>query len=82
MRLIRLFRWSVLLVSVSTFAQYADPGVDKIFRPDEVAEIALNGMFANKSEIIAGLANIISVYANRILPKGFIEKMAAGIYKT
>jgi short-subunit dehydrogenase len=51
-------------------------------RPDEVAEIALKGMFAKKSEIIPGFTNIISVYANRILPKGFIEKMAAGIYKT
>jgi short-subunit dehydrogenase len=51
-------------------------------KPDEVAEIALKGMFAKKSEIIPGFTNIISVYANRILPKGFIEKMAAGIYKT
>ncbi|WP_167343666.1 SDR family NAD(P)-dependent oxidoreductase [Pedobacter borealis] len=51
-------------------------------KPDEVAEIALKGMFAEKSEIIPGFTNIISVYANRILPKGFIEKMAAGIYKT
>ncbi|WP_316848064.1 SDR family oxidoreductase [Pedobacter psychrodurus] len=51
-------------------------------RPDEVAETALKGMFAKKSEIIPGFTNIISVYANRILPKGFIEKMAAGIYKT
>ncbi|WP_029985571.1 SDR family NAD(P)-dependent oxidoreductase [Pedobacter jeongneungensis] len=51
-------------------------------QPDEVAEIAVKGMFARKSEIIPGFTNIISVYANRILPKGFIEKMAAGIYKT
>jgi len=51
-------------------------------QPDEVAEIAVKGMFARKSEIIPGFTNIISVYANRIVPKGFIEKMAAGIYKT
>jgi short-subunit dehydrogenase len=51
-------------------------------KPDEVAEIAIKGMFAKKSEIIPGFTNIISVYANRILPKAFIEKMAAGIYKT
>lgn len=49
--------------------------------PEEVAEIALNGMFKRKSEIIPGFTNVISVYANRILPKAFIEKMAAGIYK-
>lgn len=51
-------------------------------QPDEVAEIAVKGMFAKKSEIIPGFTNIISVYANRILPKQFIEKIAAGIYKT
>jgi len=50
-------------------------------KPNEVAEIALKGMFARKSEIIPGFTNIISVYANRMLPKAFIEKMAAGIYK-
>ncbi|KIA96882.1 short-chain dehydrogenase [Pedobacter kyungheensis] len=50
-------------------------------KPDEVAEIALKGMFAKKSEIIPGFTNIISVYANRVLPKAFIEKIAAGIYK-
>ncbi|MBB4108607.1 SDR family NAD(P)-dependent oxidoreductase [Pedobacter zeae] len=51
-------------------------------QPDKVAEIAIKGLFAGKAEIIPGFTNIISVYANRILPKGFIEKMAAGIYKT
>jgi hypothetical protein len=38
-------------------------------------------MFSKKSEVIPGFTNIISVYANRILPKAFIEKTAAGIYK-
>lgn len=51
-------------------------------QPDEVAEIAIKGMLAKKSEIIPGFLNIISVYANRILPKSFIEKTAAGIYET
>ncbi|RDC55990.1 SDR family NAD(P)-dependent oxidoreductase [Pedobacter chinensis] len=51
-------------------------------RPEEVAKIAVKGMLARKSEIIPGLTNMISVYANRILPKSFIERMAAGIYKT
>jgi len=49
---------------------------------DEVAKIGLNGMFNNKPEIIPGLANKISAFATRILPKSFIEKTAAGIYKT
>jgi len=50
-------------------------------QPDEVAKIALKAMFSKKSEVIPGFTNIISVYANRILPKAFIEKTAAGIYK-
>jgi len=51
-------------------------------KPDHVAETAVKGMLAKKSEIIPGFSNIISVYANRILPKALIEKIAAGIYKT
>ncbi|MCX2430591.1 SDR family NAD(P)-dependent oxidoreductase [Pedobacter sp. GR22-10] len=50
-------------------------------QPDEVARIAIKGMLAKKSEIVPGLTNMVSVYANRFLPKAFIEKMAAGIYK-
>jgi short-subunit dehydrogenase len=50
-------------------------------QPDEVAIMAVKAMFSKKSEVIPGFTNIISVYANRILPKGFIEKTAAGIYK-
>ncbi|KAF2510577.1 SDR family NAD(P)-dependent oxidoreductase [Flavobacterium foetidum] len=50
-------------------------------QPDEVAKIAVKAMFKKKSEAIPGFANIISVYANRLLPKAFIEKTAAGIYK-
>lgn len=50
--------------------------------PEEVAQIAIKGMFAKSAEIIPGITNWISIYANKILPKAFIEKMAAGIYKT
>jgi len=50
-------------------------------QPDEVAKMAVKAMFDKKSEVIPGFTNIISVYANRILPKAFIEKTAAGIYK-
>jgi len=50
-------------------------------RPDEVAKMAVKAMFSKKSEVIPGFTNIISVYANRVLPKAFIEKTAAGIYK-
>lgn len=50
-------------------------------QPDEVAKMAVKAMFSKKSEVIPGFTNIISVYANRVLPKAFIEKTAAGIYK-
>lgn len=50
-------------------------------QPDEVAKMAVKAMFRKKSEVIPGFTNIISVYANRLLPKAFIEKTAAGIYK-
>ncbi len=50
-------------------------------QPDEVAKMAVKAMFNKKSEVIPGFTNIISVYANRVLPKAFIEKTAAGIYK-
>lgn len=50
-------------------------------QPDEVAETALSGMFSKKVEVIPGLTNKITAFANRLLPKRFIEKTAAGIYK-
>lgn len=50
-------------------------------QPSAVAKMAVKAMFSKKSEVIPGFTNIISVYANRILPKTFIEKTAAGIYK-
>jgi short-subunit dehydrogenase len=50
-------------------------------QPDEVAKMAVKAMFSKKSEVIPGFTNLISVYANRVLPKAFIEKTAAEIYK-
>lgn len=49
--------------------------------PKVVASAAVRGMFNKKSEIIPGITNVISAYANRILPKSLIEKTAASIYK-
>ncbi len=51
-------------------------------KPDEVANIAINGLLNGKSEVIPGFTNIISTFAIRLLPKYLVEKMAAGIYKT
>lgn len=51
-------------------------------QPDDVAKIAVQGMLDKKSEVIPGLVNKITAFANRLLPKRFIEKTAAGIYET
>jgi hypothetical protein len=47
---------------------------------DKVAEIAINGMFAGKAEIIPGFTNWISVMATYFLPKSIIEGIAANLY--
>lgn len=46
-----------------------------------VADFAVKGMLNRKAEIIPGFTNVISAYANRILPKSLIERITAGIYK-
>jgi short-subunit dehydrogenase len=51
-------------------------------KPEVLAEAAVQAMFDKKSEVIPGIINKISTYATRFLPKSFIEKTAAGIYKT
>jgi Short-chain dehydrogenases of various substrate specificities len=45
-----------------------------------VAKIAVKAMLNRKTEVIPGFTNIISAYANRILPKSLIERITAGIY--
>jgi uncharacterized protein len=50
--------------------------------PEAVAEQALKGLFAKRAEIIPGALNVISVMATRLLPKAWIENIAAGLYKT
>ena len=47
---------------------------------DEVAKIAVAGMFKNKLEIIPGLGNIIAAVGTKLLPKKVAENIAAGIY--
>ncbi len=48
----------------------------------EVAKIAVTGMFKQKAEVIPGFMNWISVQFTYVLPKGIIENIAAGLYKT
>ena len=49
---------------------------------DEVAKIAIRGMFANQAEIIPGLMNWTTAKVVPLLPKSWPEKIAMNLYKT
>jgi short-subunit dehydrogenase len=49
-------------------------------KPEEVAKIAMDGMFAGKAEIIPGIINKIGAFLTLILPKSILEKGAGSIY--
>jgi len=49
---------------------------------DEVAKIAIKGMFNKRAEVITGFVNWLSVQFTYLLPKSLIENIAAGLYKT
>jgi len=49
--------------------------------PEEVAKIAIDGMFKKKAEIVPGLLNSVTVKATYFLPKWLTEKMAANLYE-
>ena len=51
-------------------------------KAEEVAKIAIKGMFAGKAEIVPGLLNWVSVKAVKHLPKALTEQIAANLYKT
>lgn len=49
--------------------------------PEDVAGIAIKAMFDKKSEVVAGTINKASVFMAWLLPKKWVEKIAAGIYE-
>jgi short-subunit dehydrogenase len=49
--------------------------------PDEVAAQAIKALFNNQLEFIPGLINKVTAFANNILPKKMVERIAANIYK-
>jgi short-subunit dehydrogenase len=49
---------------------------------EQVAKIAIKGMFNGNAEVITGFMNWISVQFTYFLPKNLIENIAAGLYKT
>lgn len=55
---------------------------DKVaMKPEDVARIAVRGMFNSKAEIIPGFVNWISVKLVPFMPKKLVEKIAASLYK-
>lgn len=51
-------------------------------KPEPVAQIAIDGMFKGKAEILPGFVNWISVQLTYLMPKFIPEKIAEGLYKT
>ena len=51
-------------------------------QPEDVAAQAVKALFNNKIEFVPGLLNKITAYANNLLPKRFVEGIAANIYRS
>lgn len=51
-------------------------------KADEVARIAIQGMYSGKTEIIPGALNWISAKMAELMPKSLPEKIAMNLYKT
>jgi len=51
-------------------------------QPGKVAEVAVKGLLSRKAEIIPGASNALSAFATRLVPKSWVERIAAGLYKT
>jgi short-subunit dehydrogenase len=49
--------------------------------PEDVAKIALVGMFAKKPEVITGFINKLGAFLAWLAPKNLSEKIAKGIYE-
>jgi short-subunit dehydrogenase len=49
-------------------------------QPIEVAKMAVDGLFAKKSEVVTGFVNKLAVFFAWLLPKSTLEKSAASIY--
>lgn len=49
--------------------------------PDEVAKVAVKGLFAGKSEVIPGFTNVLNAYLPKFVPKILTETVGANIYQ-
>jgi short-subunit dehydrogenase len=48
---------------------------------EEVAKIAVNGLFRERTEVIVGFLTKLSIFFVKLLPKKLTEKIGAGFYK-
>lgn len=51
-------------------------------KAEDVATIAIKGLYAGKAEIIPGLLNLVSVKLAQLAPKSLTERIAKNLYKT
>jgi hypothetical protein len=49
--------------------------------PKDVAKIAVNSMFAGKTEVVVGLLNKLGAFMAWLMPKGLVETTAMKIYE-
>ena len=49
--------------------------------PEAVAEAAVAGLLSGEAEVVPGILNRLSADLTRVVPKGIVEKIAAGIYE-
>jgi len=49
--------------------------------PKDVAKIAVNSMFAGKTEVVVGLLNKLGAFFAWLMPKGLVETTAMKIYE-
>jgi short-subunit dehydrogenase len=48
--------------------------------PENVAEIAIKGLFKGKAEIVPGFTNKLHAFSTKFFPKSFVENIGARIY--
>ncbi|WP_207422203.1 SDR family NAD(P)-dependent oxidoreductase [Desertivirga brevis] len=60
------------------------PSVELVERiskqPEEIAKVAIKGLFERKAEIFVGDINRIGAFSNRLLPKMLVETVAAKLF--
>jgi short-subunit dehydrogenase len=79
---------AIFLISIKDFpnraqvSEKAQKAASKLnMSANEVAKLAIKAMYAEKTEVITGFVNKLGAFFAWLLPKKWVEKTAAGIYK-